>query len=546
MSNDPSPPRRRDLWWIALAAALIFLPGLGSRDLWNPDEARYVEVAREMRQQGSWAVPYLNGTVYAEKPPLLFWLINLAALVFGGFNETAVRLPIALSAVGATVLVYRLGERLFSRRAGWLAAAAFVSCVKILWQGRFGQIDMLLVCLVTLGVWFWVRGWTERRPALYPLFFLAAGFATLAKGPVGLLPPLLSIVAFLVWEREGAELQRLRIHWGLLLWVGVLLCWLVPAGLAGGREYLEPILFKQNLERYVAPWHHQQPWYYYLLLIPGNFLPWSLFLPAALWTGFKSFTGRERRAFRFALCWMVVTLVFFSLSPGKRSVYILTMYPAMALLVGAGLDRLAAWWPLGKRRLLWPAGLAAGLALVFWIALPVVGLGRPEPLPLGGDSFVWLTAACLAPAALGAVAALVLLARGRMLRFAAALTAGMAATAVLAALVVLPRFDAVKSARRLSAVLVERMGPNDVYGIYPRLDSTFLFYSRRYAVSLDSEEKLHRFLARPERVWLLIQRDDLARLEQPLPPLVEVARDADTKEGYVLFRRLSEERCGLR
>jgi 4-amino-4-deoxy-L-arabinose transferase-like glycosyltransferase len=531
---------RRDLWWIALAAALVFLPGLGSRDLWNPDEARYVEVAREMRLQGSWAVPYLNGTVYAEKPPLLFWLINLAALLFGGFNETAVRLPIALAAVGATLLVHRLGERLFSRRAGWLAAAAFVSCVKILWQGRFGQIDMLLVCLVALAVWYWVRGWTERRPVFYPLFFVAAGFATLAKGPVGLLPPLFAIVAFLAWERDGAELKRLRIHVGLLLWAGVMLCWLVPAGLAGGRDYLEPILFKQNLQRYADPWHHHQPWYYYLTLIPGDFFPWSFFLPTAVWAGFKRLVGRERQAFRFALCWVVVTLLFFSVSPAKRSVYILTMYPAMALLVGAALDRLASLWPEGRRRLLWPAGLVAGLALLLWTALPVVGRGRPEALPLGGDSFVWLTIACLAPAAVGAVAAFSLLARGRVTRCAACLTGGMAATAVLAAIFILPRFDAVKSARQLSAVLVERMGPTDVYGIYPRLDSTFVFYSRRYAVSLDSEEKLHRFLARPERVWLLIQRDDLEKLERPLPPLVEVARDADPKEGYLLFARPSE------
>ena len=61
---------------------------------------------------------------------------------------------------------------------------------------------MMLTALVTLGVWFWVRGYTEERPGLYPLFFVSAGLATLAKGPVGLLPPLLSILAFLALTRE--------------------------------------------------------------------------------------------------------------------------------------------------------------------------------------------------------------------------------------------------------------------------------------------------------------------------------------------------------
>ncbi|RPH54471.1 phospholipid carrier-dependent glycosyltransferase, partial [bacterium] len=244
---------RRDLLLLAALAAVVFLPGLGSRDLWNPDEARYVEVAREMRSLGTYAVPHLNGRIYSEKPPLLFWLIDFSAFLFGRLNETTSRVPIALSAIGAVLLVYRTAERWFGRRAGWIAAAAFATCFKVLWQGRFGQIDMLLTFLVTLGIWFWTRGFTEDRPGFYPLFFVSAGFATLAKGPVGLLPPLLSILAFLAVTRNWREMKRLRVGLGLLLWAGVMLCWLVPAGIAGGREYLEPILIRQNVTRYADP-----------------------------------------------------------------------------------------------------------------------------------------------------------------------------------------------------------------------------------------------------------------------------------------------------
>ena len=537
LPESPSGAGRRDLLWMALLAALVFLPGLGSRDLWNPDEARYVEVAREMRLFGDYAVPRLNGEVYTQKPPLLFWLIGLSALLFGGFNETAVRLPIALSAIGAVLLVFRLGERWVGRRAGWIAAAAFATCVKVLWQGRFGQIDMLLTFLVTLGVWFWTRGFTEDRPNLYPLFFFCAGLATLAKGPVGLLPPLLSILAFLAVTRNWQEMKRLKVGWGLLLWAAVMLCWLVPAGLSGGREYLEPILIKQNVTRYADPWHHFQPWYYYLTIIPVEFFPWSFLLPLSVTVGWKRLGGRERQGFLFALCWMVVTVLFFSISPAKRTVYILTMYPAMALMVGAALDRLAADWPRERRWLLWPLGLAAGLLVLVIAALPVAGRGRPEAVPLGGDRFAWEVMAILAPAAIGAAAAWWIARSGRITRAASSLAAGMALTAISASLFILPRFDTVKSTRSLSELLTARIGPDEPYGIYPRLDSTFLFYTRRFAVNLDSEGKLREFLRRPGRIWLLIQRDDLEKLEQPLPPLREVARDVDEKEGYILFTR---------
>jgi 4-amino-4-deoxy-L-arabinose transferase-like glycosyltransferase len=529
---------RRDLLALAVLVALVFLPGLGRRDLWNPDEARYAEVAREMVSLGEYAVPHLNGEVYSQKPPLLFWLTALFGALRGGVDETAARLPVALSAIGAVLLVYLIGERLFGRRAGWLAAAAFGTSFKVLWQGRFGQIDMLLVALVLLAVWFWVRGWTEGRPRLHLLFFLFAGLATLAKGPVGLLPPLLSILAFLALTKNWEEMKQLGVGRGLLLWAAVVLAWLIPAGLRGGEEYLQQIVFKQNVTRYADPWHHFEPWYYYLTVIPPEFFPWSFLLPTAIVVGRRRLTEeRERQGFLFALCWMAVTILFFSVSPAKRDVYILTMYPAMGLLVGVALDRLAIAWPRDRGWLVWPLGLVAGLALVVVVGIAVWGRGRPEAGPLGGDRFVALLTAALLPLLLGALYAWWLSRSGRIGRAAAGLAAGMALVFVAASLFLLPRFDVYKSARGMSRLLLEKMGPQDVYGIYPRLDSTFLFYTRRNAVSLESPDALRAFAARPGRIWILIQRDDLAKIQPPLPPLRKVAEDADPREGYVLFTR---------
>ena len=532
------PSLQIDLLILALLGALLFLPALGRRDVWNPDEARYAEVAREMQAGGTWAVPHLNGQIYAEKPPLLFWSIIAAGTFLGGIGETAARLPSALAAIGALLLVYRIGERLFGRRAAWLAAAAFATCFKVLWQGRFGQIDMLLTALVTLAVWLWVRGYTEERPGFYPLFFLSAGFATLAKGPVGLLPPLLSILAFLAWTKNLREVRKMHIGLGLLVWAAVVLLWLVPAGLSAGPEYLRKIVFKQNVTRYADPWHHIQPWYYYLTIIPTEFFPWSFLLPTGLVLGWRRLEGKQREGFLFALCWIAVTLVFFSISPAKRSVYVLTLYPALALVVGAALDRLAAEWPRDRAWLVRPLAILAGLAVLLAAALPIAGRNRPEAAPLGGETFVWWVTAALVPLALGALYAWWAARSGRVDRAAAGLAAGMGLVLLMAAFVLLPRFDTVKSARGLSRVLLAQAGPDEPYAIYPRLDSTFLFYTHRNTVDLaDDEAKLHEFLARPGRLWLLVQRDEIKKLKRPLPPLREVARDQDTREGYLLLTR---------
>lgn len=520
---------RRDLALLALLGALLFLPGLGSRDLWNPDEARYAEVAREMRQEGSYAIPRLNGEVYTQKPPLFFWLIMASSFLTGGVGEVSARIPSALAAIGTLILVFRMGGRLFNRRAGWIAAGAFATCYKILWQGQFGQIDMLLTFLVALGVWFWVRGYTESRPGLYPLFFVATGLATLAKGPAGFLPPLLAILVFLMISKDWTELRRMRIGLGFLIWAAVVLAWLIPAGLSGGGEYLDQIVFDQNVKRYADPWHHFRPWYYYLTVIPLELFPWSFLLPAAFFV-----KGSERKPWLFALCWMVVTVVFFSLSPAKRTVYILTMYPAMALLVGAALDRIALEWPRGRRWVVWPLGILSALLLLITVALPVAGRGRPEAAPLGGDRFVWQLTLALLPFLAGALYAWWQARGGRIARAAAGLAAGMAALGLLATLFLIPKFDVIKSTRWISRELLARMRPGETYGIYPRLDSTVLFYTGRFAVELNSERKLLEYASRPGRVWVLAQRDDLAKLDEPLP-LKPVIADPDIWQGYVLL-----------
>ena len=110
----------------------------------------------------------------------------------------------------------------------------------------------------------------------------------------------------------------------------------------------------------------------------------------------------------------------------------------------------------------------------------------------------------------------------------------MGAAGVLAALLVLPRFDLVKSARPLAQKLVALAGAAEPYAIYPRLDPRFVFHTRRYAETPSSEAELQAFAKRPGRVWLLITRPALAKLSAPLP-LAEVARDAAREDGFVLL-----------
>lgn len=525
---------------VAIALA-VFLPGVGARDLWNPDEPRYAVVAREMVEGGHWFVPHLNGRVYAEKPPLMFWTIGAVSRLTGGVGPVAARLPSIAAVIVTALLVAGIARRLFDRRVAWWAALVFLSGAKVLWQGRVGQIDMLLVALVTAAMYSFVRTLAEQRPADSRLFFLFTGLATLAKGPVGLLPPLLAIVAWALVTGRTASLRALRIPTGLLIWLAVVLAWLVPAALEGGAGYLQTIVFKQNLQRYADPWHHVQPWYYYLKVMPADFFPWSLFLPGAIWIGWKRIFGPARDGVLLALSWMVVTLVFFSLSPGKRTVYILTMYPAMALLIAAALAEIESSWPRLRRFVTVPAALAAlitlgvtggAFALVRWwperVARPLAELA-----PMGPGLLPLLLALGVALAAVLQLAWLQAR-RGRIWSLVQSVAAGMGALSVAVTTLVLPRFDIVKSAKPMSDKLLAAAPAGEPWAIWPRLDATYLFHTRRHAVELAGQDDLYAFARRPERVWLLVTKDHLAKLPEPLP-MREVARDPEVGEGYVLL-----------
>lgn len=528
---------------LVLVGLALFLPGIGSRDLWNPDEPRYAEVAWEMRESGEWFVPHLNGRIYSEKPPLHFWAIAAASTLTGGVDEVSARLPAVVAVTVTLLLVFGIASRLFDRRVAWWSALIFATSAKVLWQGRIGQIDMVLVALVTAAMYCFVRGLVEDRPGFHRLFFLFAGLATLAKGPVGLLPPLLAIVVWAFATGRRDVLRSMRIPTGLAIWAAVVLLWLVPAVATAGREYLETIVFKQNVTRYADPWHHYRPWYYYLTVIPADFFPWSFFLPGAIWIGWKRIFGEARRGVLLALCWVVVTLVFFSLSPAKRTVYILTMYPALALLVGAAFGEIESTWPRLRRALTVPAALLAGIASALPLALFAIPRYFPERVakrlaelePMGPGLMPALIALTLVLAA-GAQLAWLAARRGRPRGVVQSLAIAMGIVTVAASLFVLPRFDAVKSVRPMATRLVELAPPDEPYAIWPRLDAPVVFYSRRYAVEVRTEAELRAFVARPERIWLLIERDRLAELDPPLR-LVEVARDDSQPDGYVLLTR---------
>lgn len=544
---------------LAVAATAVLLPGIGSRDLWNPDEPRYAEVAREMllepRAIEHFLVPRLNGERYDHKPPLHFWNIALFGALRGGVDEVAIRLPSLLAGIGSVFIVFALAGRLFDRKTAWLAAPIFLTSALVMWNGRVGQIDMTLTFLELLAILFWARGrsWAADDPPVGPgghlanlPFFACLGLATLAKGPVGLIVPLLAVVTWLAFERDRAGVAELRLGRGLLVWAAIVMAWFAPAVWIAGQSYFDALILDQTVSRYAEATFHPRPWYYYFRTLPGTFAPWTLLAPVAVYAAFRvshrESAGGEARAIRFLLIWIASTFVFFSVSGGKRTVYLLALAAPLAMLVAYGVLAIRDRWPRYRTAFLISAATVPLLFGVVAAAAPVAARDLPEgSIPEG--TIAWLQAVAAIPLLAGLIG-LYFAARRRPDLLVACLATGLGLTMSVTAVRLLPLGDAFKSARALSDDLVRWAEPDEPYAIYPVPDAAFLFYTRRFAVDLHGgilahdqgdEEALRRYVARTDRpVWLLIERDNLERLSPPLD-LVEVARDHDPEQGHVLL-----------
>lgn len=366
---------RSEILLLGCAAAVVFSIGIGRYDLWPPDEPRFAQVAREMIERADYLVPHVNAEVYNEKPPLLFWAIAALSLPVGDVSEITARIPSVLSGVAVVLLTYLLGLRLYGRRTARWAAIVLLAGARFWWQARTGQIDMLLTAWMTLAFYALWRWDDARRAGWLVLVYGAMAAGALAKGPVAFVFPLLTIMAFYWRER----VPRRRTHWilGTLAAVLLLLLWYVPARWAASGAETQAVqaniggdVFRQIIGRLFLGVSKAQPPWYYLTTIPVDFMPWTLLFPWTLPWIWRN-RGANRATF-FLWCACVPALIFFSISIGKRNIYILPLFPIFALLTAAALEDLGERFMAARRS--W-AGVVWGALLALVGAAPFVARG---------------------------------------------------------------------------------------------------------------------------------------------------------------------------
>lgn len=519
------------------APSLIAIVGLAlslwggeylARDLWEPDEARYAYIAREMRQDGNWAVPHRHGLIYAHKPPLMFWLMNAGATFTGGeITRVSARLPSFLGVVLSLWALSRLALRWADAAAAW-RAMAIVCTTYLFWnKGGMAQIDMLLCGIEMTALWQLVAYERDRAWWRAVAAYTAMGLAITAKGPVGVLVPLGMYVAGTFVARDGTPRRHAHYLWGLLLVALPPALWLLAARQNGAPDaYFHELIFKQNLERAAGEYGHTKPFYYYLIHFPSEFMPWTP-LWLAILPAYRALSER-RPALRRLLAAVAFVIVFFSLSASKRELYILPAYPAAALLIAI------AWPALSARGAAFFARYAWSLLAIVAVALSGAGLAdlvHPPLIPFTG-------LALLAPGLAALVGAVVVrrvaLRRGAgsdalLLGFATALAAILIAVSTVVYAAVNPMKGPYAVARAADRLLAAD-DPIYVYRIHAEI---MPLYAHRRGRALGSPAEVERTLRAQGHGLVVFDH-------RALPELPASLTNQVTRERFILGNKTME------
>ncbi|MEZ5278113.1 MAG: glycosyltransferase family 39 protein [Opitutaceae bacterium] len=371
----------RDLFLLLAGLGVLFGFRLGSYPLANPDEGRYAEVPREMIANHDFTIPRLNGVIYFEKPPLLYWL-NAVSLRYLGSSEWFLRMWPALFALGGCLMTYVAGRRLFGRSAG--LAGSIVLATSLLYYGlsRILILDMAVSSLMTVTLLAFIVGVHEppgrTRRSWFLLLYAAAALATLTKGLIGFVLPGAVIFLWLLLAHQWHRLRPFHLLPGTLLFLAIALPWHVLAERAN-EDFFQFYIIRSHFQRFTSEVHgHQQPFWFFIPIALAGLFPWVCFLWPALKRKLVDPGSRvlTRPAYVFMLVWAGFVLFFFSISGSKLPTYILPIFPPLALLIGVFLS--GAWEQRSFSAVRIGLGVYLAVSVLVLVGAVVALLHRPE------------------------------------------------------------------------------------------------------------------------------------------------------------------------
>ena len=356
-----------------LLIALALLPVMLSREITPVNEAKYLDIADEAIRDGHFWCMYHGGEVYADKPPLYFWLLMGFKAIFGRHVVPLLELMSLVPALAVILILDKWCSSTIKPSHLWAAELTLATCAWFLGSSLVLRMDFLMVMFITLALrTFWTTVRSPGGPSAPEgtknllLFGLWIFLAIFTKGPVGILLPLAGTLTYLFLSGQRSLIPKV---WGWRTWAVIVsgcAIWLAGAALEGGSTYMHNLLVHQTLGRAVNSFHHDAPPFYYLYSIWYIMAPWS---PLILGTIAAALIRKVRLSelTRFLLAVSASFFVMMSCFSCKLQIYLLPIlgfltYGAFSILSCRNRRTLINIMGIGSATIL----LAAFLVGIFW------------------------------------------------------------------------------------------------------------------------------------------------------------------------------------
>lgn len=550
---QPFSTRTLHLFLLLLVGSLLLFVGLGDIGLTDRDEGSNAEAGREMLESGDWISPTLNYEPRYAKPAFVYWVLASTYALFGE-NEFTARLPSAMFGLGLLFLQYFFLNRFLGPTIAFGGALILLLNAEFVGLHRMVMTDPELVFFTTLATYsFWVGFREDGRDRHFLwLFYIGMALAMLAKGPVGIIIPLLAVIPYLTltrqWKIYFAKGKPLV---GWMLFIAIAAPWYLAMFAIHGADYAAAA-HANTTGRFANPMEgHGGTLFFYLPVLLVGFFPWSGFLPVTVYQSLKEWklfrSGEknpkgEEGLLLFSTLWILGILVFFTMSATRLPHYILPLFPAASLLVAVFWARcLSEETPAGLKlsvRIILVTGYLLSIVLV---SLPAIYEYFQQKIalefPVAQTVEVGIT-----PLVLGAgVFVSVVLFRHFVWHDtkrpqAFWIMSGAIGVLLLIVLVfTLPHYGKyfISPPQELATLAGETLGPNDALVQFGRKRPSLAFYAKRkvYFISPGEDELFTPHVKSKGHLMVILQSNRQPRLPHPISQFKPVQQ----QDGWVLL-----------
>lgn len=514
-------------WQTFLLISIFCLPffiNLGGNSLWDGNEGFYAEPAREVVESGNYLIPTYNYQPRFKKPPLATWIIAFSYQTLG-VSEFAERLPIAIAAILTIWITYFLGKLIADKELGIISALVLATMLKFMIYCRQYAGDIFLTLFISLTMLYFARAMIEterKKQNLYKfLAYLAMGLGMLDKGIVAIVVPMTMVGLFILLLRRWELIKLLFSPTGYVITGVVGASWYTLMYWKYGWDFIQVNIINETVKRYVTDELGGRAIYYYVGVYFSETLPWSIFIIPAIiywlkcWKEEKLNISQEKlKSFLpfLTIIWFIFIFIFFSLSIGKRAVYLVALYPVAAIII-------AYYF---RFNLFNHNKLLTNLQIVLSSLLAIVCLASSVIIFLAYQkleirtNLIYLAITALVLLSLGLIVSL------KKLELQLPVILVSSWLLILSITLIMPKIEFYRPIPQFAQIIKSQASPTDKVGTFSVDTPSLMFYTQRAIFQNWKLEDMLKELADDKTTYFVTREDFLATLKQNTSANLEV------------------------